>query len=58
MVGRLRAYIGVVAAIGFVVLCLLAANVDLDRLRANQPEAATLRVVRRPRPPLGLDALA
>jgi signal transduction histidine kinase len=42
MVGRLRAYIAGVAAIGFVLLCLLAANVDLDRLRAGQPEAAML----------------
>ena len=45
MVGRLRAYIAVVAAIGFVLLCLLAANVDLDRLRGNQPEAAMLALV-------------
>jgi signal transduction histidine kinase len=35
----------VVSAIGFVVLCLLAANVDLDRLRAGQPEAAMLALV-------------
>ena len=45
MVGRLRTYIAVVAAIGFVLLCLLAANVDLDRLRGNQPEAAMLALV-------------
>jgi hypothetical protein len=45
MVGRLRAYIAVVAAIGFALLCLLAANVDLDRLRASQPEAAMLALV-------------
>ena len=45
MVGRLRAYIAVVAAIGFVLLCLLAANVDLDRLRGSQPEAAMLALV-------------
>jgi signal transduction histidine kinase len=45
MVGRLRAYIALVAAIGFALLCLLAANVDLDRLRASQPEAAMLALV-------------
>jgi signal transduction histidine kinase len=42
VVGRLRAYIAVVSAIGFAVLCLLAANVDLDRVREHQPEAAML----------------
>jgi signal transduction histidine kinase len=45
MVGRLRAYMAVVSAIGFVVVCLSAANVDLDRLRAGQPEAAMLALV-------------
>ena len=33
--GRLRAYVAVVVAIGFVVLALLAITVDVDRLRAN-----------------------
>jgi signal transduction histidine kinase len=45
MVGRLRTYMAVVSAIGFVVLCLLAANVDLDRVRDGQPEAAMLALV-------------
>jgi signal transduction histidine kinase len=45
MVGRLRAYMSVVSAMGFVVLCLLAANVDLDRLRGSLPESATLALV-------------
>ena len=35
MVGRLRAYMAVVSAIGFVVLCVLAANVDLGRVRES-----------------------
>jgi signal transduction histidine kinase len=42
MVGRLRWYRAVVAAIGLALLCLLAANVDLDRLRDNLPEAVLL----------------
>jgi hypothetical protein len=42
MVGRLRTYMVVVSAIGFVVLCLLAANVDLDRLREELPRVALL----------------
>jgi signal transduction histidine kinase len=45
MVGRLRPYMVVVSAIGFVVLCLLAANVDLDRLRGSLPESALLALV-------------
>jgi signal transduction histidine kinase len=35
-------YMAVVTAIGFVVLCLLAANVDLDRLAAALPAATLL----------------
>jgi signal transduction histidine kinase len=42
MVGRLRWYRVVVAAIGLAVLYLFAANVDLDRLRGNLPEALLL----------------
>jgi signal transduction histidine kinase len=42
MVGRLRWYRVVVAAVGLVLLCLLAANVDLDRLRDHLPEAVLL----------------
>jgi signal transduction histidine kinase len=45
MVGRLRAYMAVVSAIGFVALTLLAANVDLDRVRGGLPEAALLALV-------------
>jgi signal transduction histidine kinase len=45
MVGRLRAYMAVVSAIGFVVLCVLAANVDLDRVRDSLPAGALLAVV-------------
>jgi signal transduction histidine kinase len=45
MVGRLRAYMAVVSAIGFVVLCLLVANVDLERLRDGLPAVAVLAVV-------------
>ena len=45
MVGRLRAYMGVVSALGLVVLCLLAANVDLDRVRGSLPESAMLALV-------------
>jgi signal transduction histidine kinase len=45
MVGRLRAYMAVVSAIGFVVLCALAASVDLDRLRGNLPESVLLALV-------------
>ena len=45
MVGRLRAYTAVVSAIGFVVLCLLAANVDLDRVRDSLPAGAVLALV-------------
>jgi hypothetical protein len=54
MVGRLRAYMAVVSAIGFVVLCALAANVDLDRLRANLPESALLSLVVLTAPFLGI----
>jgi signal transduction histidine kinase len=42
MLGRLRTYMVVVSAIGFVVLCLLAANVDLDRVREALPRVALL----------------
>src|SRR5215211_2922283 len=42
MVGRLRTYMAVVSAIGFVLLCLLAANVDLGRVRAELPRVALL----------------
>jgi signal transduction histidine kinase len=42
MVGRLRTYMAVVSAIGFVVLCLLAANVDLGRVRDELPRVALL----------------
>ena len=45
MVGRLRAYMAVVSAIGFVVLALLAASVDLDRVRDSLPEGAMLALV-------------
>ena len=45
MVGRLRTYMAVVSAIGFVVLCLLAANVDLDRVRGTLPGGAMLALV-------------
>jgi signal transduction histidine kinase len=45
MVGRLRAYIAVVSAIGFVVLALLTASVDLDRLRDSLPAGAMLALV-------------
>ena len=45
MVGRVRTYMGVVSAMGFVVLCLLAMNVDLDRIRASLPESAMLALV-------------
>ena len=44
----------VVSAIGFVVLCALAANVDLDRLRANLPESALLGLVVLTAPFLGI----
>ena len=54
MVGRLRTYMAVVSAIGFVVLCALAANVDLDRLRANLPESALLSLVVLTAPFLGI----
>ena len=40
MVGRLRTYMAVVSAIGFAVLCLLAANVDLGRVRDELPRVA------------------
>jgi hypothetical protein len=36
---------GVVSAMGFVVLCLLAANVDLGRVRGSLPESAMLALV-------------
>jgi signal transduction histidine kinase len=42
MVGRLRAYMAVVSTIGFVVLCLLAASVDLGRARDELPRVAVL----------------
>jgi signal transduction histidine kinase len=45
MVGRVRTYRGVVSAMGFVVLCLLAANVDLGRVRGSLPESAMLALV-------------
>jgi signal transduction histidine kinase len=45
MVGRLRAYIAVVSAIGFALLALLAANVDLDRARDSLPAGAMLALV-------------
>jgi signal transduction histidine kinase len=45
MVGRLRVYMAVVSALGFVVLALLAATVDLDRLRDSQPTSAMLALV-------------
>ena len=45
MVGRLRAYMAVVSAIGFVVLCVLAANVDFDRVRDSLPAGALLALV-------------
>ena len=45
MVSRLRAYMAVVSAIGFVVLCVLAANVDPDRVRDSLPEGALLALV-------------
>ena len=45
MVGRLRAYLAVVSAIGFVVLALLAASIDLDRVRDSLPEGAMLALV-------------
>ena len=54
MVGRLRTYMAVVAAIGFVVLCTLAANVDLGRLRANLPESTLLTLVVLTAPFLGI----
>jgi signal transduction histidine kinase len=45
MVGRLRLYMTVVSAMGFVVLCLLAANVDPGRVRDSLPESAMLALV-------------
>jgi hypothetical protein len=45
MVGRLRLYMSVVSAMGFVALCLLAANVDLGRVRGSLPESAMLALV-------------
>ncbi|HEV3504132.1 MAG TPA: hypothetical protein VG637_02490, partial [Actinomycetes bacterium] len=45
MVGRLRAYIAVVSGIGFVVLALLAASIDLDRVRDSLPAGAMLALV-------------
>jgi signal transduction histidine kinase len=42
MVGRLRAYTAGVSAIGFVVLCLLAANVDLGQVRDELPRVVVL----------------
>ena len=45
MVGRLKLYMTVVSAMGFVVLCLLAANVDLGRVRSSLPESAMLALV-------------
>jgi signal transduction histidine kinase len=45
MVGRLRLYMTVVSAMGFVALCLLAANVDLGRVGRSLPESAMLALV-------------
>jgi Histidine kinase-, DNA gyrase B-, and HSP90-like ATPase len=45
MVGRLKAYMAVVSAIGFVVLFVLAANVDLDQVRDSLPAGALLALV-------------
>ena len=45
MVGRLRLYMTVVSAMGFVALCLLAANVDLGRVGGSLPESAMLALV-------------
>jgi signal transduction histidine kinase len=45
MVGRLRAYMAVVSAIGFVVLVLLAMSVDLDRVGDSLPAGAMLALV-------------
>src|ERR671910_1693182 len=45
MVGRLRAYMAVVSAIGFVVLALLAVSVDLDRIHDSLPAGAMLALV-------------
>ena len=45
MVGRLRTYIAVVSAIGFVVLALLAASIDLERVRDSLPAGAMLGLV-------------
>jgi signal transduction histidine kinase len=45
MVGRLRAYMAVVSALGFVLLGLLAASMDLDRLRDSLPTSAVLAAV-------------
>ena len=45
MVGRLRAYLAVVSAVGLVVLALLAASVDLGRVRDSLPEGAMLALV-------------
>src|SRR4029453_15959900 len=42
MVGRLRTYMAVVSAIGFVVLCLLAANIDFGQVRDELPRVALL----------------
>lgn len=42
MVGRLKAYTAGVSAIGFVVLCLLAANVDLGQVRDELPRVVVL----------------
>jgi signal transduction histidine kinase len=45
MVGRLRTYTAVVSAIGFVVLALLAASIDLERVRDSLPAGAMLALV-------------
>jgi signal transduction histidine kinase len=42
MVGRLRTYMAVVSAIGFVVLCLLAANIDFGQIGEELPRVALL----------------
>jgi signal transduction histidine kinase len=42
MVGRLRAYMAVVSTIGLVVLCVLAANVDLGLVRDELSQVAVL----------------
>jgi signal transduction histidine kinase len=45
VVGRLKLYMAVVSALGFVLLGLLAASMDLDRLRDSLPTSAVLALV-------------